>query len=945
MGLVRNSAMRSGEYLEGMLSDYVASNGSSGAGNGKTAKGIRPTSARFVAALTCLQFAFAVYATFLLYYMSPIVDLRSTGSDFSWATRMASQWKQLIIPPHVLSRYQESPAASSGGILLQRLPVNPSEVCEQEKIDFVQKKSNDAIMIKLKRELYEDVLEFQRRSFGAETLPQLMAMKSKWDLKGPNRPKITVILNHFKRKTLCAQLESLLHQTLPFHHVWVLSFGSPNEISLRRIVESYNDSRISFISSTYDFKYYGRHMALQTEADLVYIVDDDMIPGRKMLQILAHVAGTEKYRNSVLGSIGRILPFRQKDFTFPSYRKFRSKEAGLYLPDPAYDITVDQVVQVDFLSSSWFLSAELVKTLFIETPFTFMTGEDLHLSYQLQKYRDAGSFVLPVYPNDKETWGDSEHRLAYVSETTVIFKDVVQVRDDQWWRALSTGYITQWAAMHPQKIDALFYAHSLSEVRCLAPLLEKFRTTVGRKAYIAVSGGDFCSCEEAAAALKWPITACKERRFKIFDLGVGAVAGGLSRSEVPVVQGVYSSMKGLIKMHNPSLVITVDDIDINVRKALRMAAESGGNGTTALVFLPRASVPKVLWMADLRPTALPNWNKMRISINIITQDRSTSLQRLLDSLSKAYYVGDEIPISFNMDSKVDEATIKLVGSFDWPHGPKTLRRRIIQGGLIRAVSESWYPASDDDYGLLLEDDIEVSPYYYLWIKYALLAYHYDPQVSLPELSSISLYTPKLVEVVKERPKWNPTEFFKDIHPNTPYLHQLPCSWGAVFFPKQWREFYVYMNMRFTEDAKANPVQIPKSRTNGWQASWKKFLIDMMYLRGYVSLYPNFPNQASFSTNHMEPGAHISAKDNVVKHDKTDFEVPLLKEDFRALLPGGKMPPASRLPSLNLFNQPVSLKGLKAAGAKLGQDVLRCDNRTEVVSVHHDTGLPMACTKF
>lgn len=335
---------------------------------------------------------------------------------------------------------------------------------------------------------------------------------------------------------------------------------------------------------------------------------------------------------------------------------------------------------------------------------------------------------------------------------------------------------------------------------------------------------------------------------------------------------------------------------------------------------------------------------MRISVNIITQNRPSSLRRLLKSLSEAYYLGDEIPISFNMDSKVDEETLKLVGALEWPHGPKSLRRRIIQGGLIRAVSESWYPSSDDDFGLLLEDDIEVSPYYYLWIKYALLNYHYDPQVSLPELSSISLYTPRLVEVVKERPKWNATNFFKKIHENTPYLHQLPCSWGAVFFPKQWREFYVYMNMRFTEDAKQNPVQIPKSRTNGWQASWKKFLIDMMYLRGYVSLYPNFPDQQSFSTNHMEPGAHISAKDNVVRHDKADFEVPLLKEDFRRYLPAGKLPSASKLPVLNLFNQAVSLRGLKAAGAKLGQDVIRC-NMTELVIVDHITGLPQRCAKF
>ncbi|KAI3849690.1 hypothetical protein MKW98_026604 [Papaver atlanticum] len=930
MGFIRTPGSRSGDYLDAILTDYPG-------GRPKARVQRNNSPSRLVTALTFLQFAFAIYATFLLYYMSPTIDLRSKP-DLAWATKIAQQWKQYIIPPHVYGRSQES--LSILGTEIQPI----SEVCEHESIDFEQKKSTDAVMIKFKTDLYKEVLDFQSNTVGTETLNELLAMNSRWKLGGPEVPKVTVILNHFKRKTLCSQLDSLLHQTLPFHNIWVLSFGSPNELSLKRIVESYNDSRISFISSSYDFKYYGRfQMALQTESDLVYILDDDMIPGKKMLEILSHVAGTEKYKNSVLGSIGRILPFRQKDYTFPSYRKFRSKEAGIYLPDPAYEITVDKIVQVDFLSSSWFLSAELIKTLFIETPFTFMTGEDLHLSYQLQKYRDAGSFVLPVDPNDKETWGDSEHRLAYVSETTVIFKDIITVRDDQWWKALSTGYMTQWAAMHPQKIDALFYAHSLDEVKALSPLLEKFRSTVGKKAYIAVSGGNFCPCKEAAEALKWPKSVCKERRFKIFDLGVGALSG-ISKSEVPVVQSVYSSMKGLLKIHNPSVLITVDDIDTNVRKALTMASEANLNLST-LVFLPRVSVSKVLWMPDLRSTALPNWNRMQLSINIITQNRASSLTRLLKSLKDAYYVGDKIPISFNMDSKVDEETIKLVNSFDWPHGPKILRRRIIQGGLIRAVSESWYPSSDDDFGLLLEDDIEVSPYYYLWVKYALLAYHYDPQVSLPELSSISLYTPRLVEVTKERPKWNATEFFKHIHPNTPYLHQLPCSWGSVFFPKHWREFYVYMNMRFTENAKENPVQIPKSRTNGWQASWKKFLIDLMYLRGYVSLYPNFPNQASFSTNHMEPGAHISAKDNIVKHDKTDFEVPLLMEDFRGLLPGNKLPSASKLPAVNLFNQALSLKRMKTAGAKLGQDVISCDSATEVVAVDHETGLPSHCAKF
>ncbi|KAL8503631.1 hypothetical protein ACS0TY_022385 [Phlomoides rotata] len=140
----------------------------------------------------------------------------------------------------------------------------------------------------------------------------------------------------------------------------------------------------------------------------------------KMLQILSHVAGTDKYKNSVLGSIGRILPFRQRDFTFPSYRKFGSKDADLYLPDPAYDITIDRVVQVDFLSSSRFLSAELIKTLFIETPFTFMTGEDLHLSYQLQKYRNVGSFVQCMDVSHGSPGQTDISSVAAKAQTTVV---------------------------------------------------------------------------------------------------------------------------------------------------------------------------------------------------------------------------------------------------------------------------------------------------------------------------------------------------------------------------------------------------------------------------------------------------------------------------------------------------------------------------------------------
>ena len=355
-----------------------------------------PPNKKIVVSLTCLQFGFAVYATFLLFFMSPTLDL-ITHRNISWASQVLGQWNSFIAGGGSNASLSGGTGTGTPRVQLIELGANASSssssssggggggvgagYCEYETIDFVQKKSNDTKMLTLKREFFRDLVQFQHQSKGCETLKELMALPSKWD-KGPP-PKVLVILNHFKRKTLCAQLNSLLAQTLPVHSIWILAFGSPNEGKLRQIAEQHNDSRISFMSSSYDFKYYGRfQVALQAEGvDYVYVLDDDMIPGRKMLKILSHTAGTKKYGNAVFGSIGRVLPFRQKDFSFPSYRKFGAKEAGLYLPDPAYDIQINRIVQVDFLSSSWFLSSELVKALFIETPFTFSTGEDLHLRF------------------------------------------------------------------------------------------------------------------------------------------------------------------------------------------------------------------------------------------------------------------------------------------------------------------------------------------------------------------------------------------------------------------------------------------------------------------------------------------------------------------------------------------------------------------------------------
>jgi hypothetical protein len=117
-----------------------------------------------------------------------------------------------------------------------------------------------------------------------------------------------------------------------------------------------------------------------------------------------------------------------------------------------------------------------------------------------------------------------------------------------------------------------------------------------------------------------------------------------------------------------------------------------------------------------------DWRQPRIELAVITHDRPESLLRLLNSLGNALYFGDRVDIIINIEQTADAQTLEMVQDFQWLHGNAHLRHRVVLGGLLPAVVESWYPADNDTYGVLLEDDVEVSPMFYAWLKMTILRY-------------------------------------------------------------------------------------------------------------------------------------------------------------------------------------------------------------------------------
>ena len=308
------------------------------------------------------------------------------------------------------------------------------------------------------------------------------------------------------------------------------------------------------------------------------------------------------------------------------------------------------------------------------------------------------------------------------------------------------------------------------------------------------------------------------------------------------------------------------------------------------------------------------------------------MQRLLRSLEHSAYIGDELDLVINVDQRTDAETLSLVRNFTWKNGAKFVRVRVKKGGLVETVAGSWFPTSNDQYSAILEDDIEVSPFWYIWTKYALLKYRYSRSGAPPSLVGLSLYTPRLIEVTKPRRAWDSNVELEGYPRNTPFLYQLPCSWGAVYFPEHWVAFREYFTHRLEEDDGDRPQEVvPRSRSTYWKTSWKKFMIDEMYLRAFFLLYPNYFNQTSFSTNHLESGEHISSASKLA-HLPRDFTVPLMNDlEMFYELPDSVLPDYQALPMIDVFAIDVTEKQAVDAGRGRVMDTVSCRPNTRPVA--------------
>ncbi|KAI0564998.1 hypothetical protein FGB62_22g110 [Gracilaria domingensis] len=290
----------------------------------------------------------------------------------------------------------------------------------------------------------------------------------------------------------------------------------------------------------------------------------------------------------------------------------------------------------------------------------------------------------------------------------------------------------------------------------------------------------------------------------------------------------------------------------------------------------QAAESRIVFMSETVPEQV-NRSLPVFRIIVLTQSRPESLQRLLSSLRDAKYDAYQADLDIwvdRLDSKdvdawhfdgtfgyqrtVDESVIHVGKKFDWPHGNKRVHVWQRQVGIWGQWIDTWRPSGvdDDEFAVLLEDDLQVSPLYFRWLVTARHAYD-----SRNDVFGYTLQRGTL--------RANQTGFgrrpLRVSEEEEAYLYLLLGSWGYAPKAGSWAAFREWFHEKSCDESFKPYVHglIPTKwymKQERRRTMWTMWHICYAHLQKLYTVYANLPEDRTLAANWREPGLHFRGKD-------------------------------------------------------------------------------------
>lgn len=328
--------------------------------------------------------------------------------------------------------------------------------------------------------------------------------------------------------------------------------------------------------------------------------------------------------------------------------------------------------------------------------------------------------------------------------------------------------------------------------------------------------------------------------------------------------------------------------------------------------------------ASQSPKRKPNFRIM-----VLTHSRADSLLRLLRSATAAHYDGDRVDLDIWVDRSLlpeneptslpgrllrsllpsrrrsapaDATVVAAASKFEWPHGAKAVHVWDTHVGIWGQWLESYRPSSASNAGaVLLEDDLEVSPQYYRWLRGARAAYGMRDDVFGYTLQRGTL-------------RANATGFGRrgiKVRPSEKaFLYRLVGSWGYAPEAGQWMRFREWFHEASCRSGYHPYVEglLPTKwyqKQEKGRTMWSMWHVKFADEQGLYSVYANLGGERTLAANWREPGLHFRRSDRKKASGVTK------RRDFELLRDGD-----------GVFSFPKEPRKLDWNGTFVGRDGIR-----------------------